>query len=197
MPQQILLIDDHALFRSGLRMVLARGIPDAEIFDVAAPYVALKQGPDKVDLILLDMHLQGLNGLDSIDLLKARWPDVPILMLSGDDDPGLMRTAVAQGAVGYVTKSMSAERIIAVASQILSGGVTKEGASEPPASSLTPRQGEVLQFLAQGFSNKVIAKHLELSENTVRRHVQDILDYLGVANRAEAVFAARRRGIIV
>jgi len=192
------LIDDHAMFRTGLRMVLDAGIQNTEIFEADASDAAIQAVADDIDLVLLDIKLVGLSGLESIALLKRKWPLVPILMLSAEDDPETVRQALLRGAAGFVSKAETAENIVAAVNLILRGQFSElaPAASGAPQRRLTPRQCEVLDLLHRGLSNKLIARQLALSDNTVRRHVQDILEFFGVASRAEAVFAARRQGLI-
>lgn len=195
---RILLIDDHAMFRTGLRMVLEARIPDTEILEASSVEEIMRGTPGSIDVILLDINLNGLSGLESIALLKRTWPQVPILMLSAQDEAETVRQALARGATGFVSKAATAEKIVDAVTQVLRG----QYAELSPASGktterhLTPRQCEVLNLLHQGLSNKLIARQLSLSDNTVRRHVQDILMFYGVASRTEAVFAARRQGHI-
>lgn len=196
-PIRILLVDDHAMFRTGLRMVLIAEIPGAQVVEAASTDAALHADPGDVDVILLDVKLSGLNGIESIALFRRRWPLARILMLSAEDNSDIVREALARGADCFVSKAESAERITEAIRLALVG--TGEPASTPrpempsPAR-LTPRQCEVLDLLNQGLSNKLIARRLDLSNNTVRRHVQDILQFYGVASRSEAVFVARRQG---
>lgn len=194
---RILLIDDHSMFRTGLRMVIGMGMPDAEILEAGSSEAALQEAPARVDLILLDIKLNGLSGLASIPLCRQRWPSAPVVMLSSEDDPDTVNEALQRGAAGFVSKSDTAVAILDTVRSILSGQapVTKS-APDADTPRLTPRQCEVLTLLHQGLSNKQIARKLYLSDNTVRRHVQDILTFFDVANRAEAVFVARRQGII-
>lgn len=194
---RLLLIDDHAMFRTGLRMVLDTGIPEIEIFEAASTDAAMQSAPDELDVVLLDIKLTGLNGLESIALLKRKWPQLRVVMLSGEDDPATVRRAFERGAVGFVSKSATAEEIVAAVNAALQGQSALP--SSPPAmprQGLTPRQCEVLDLLHRGLSNKLIARQLALSDNTVRRHVQDILEYFGVASRAEATYEARRQGLV-
>lgn len=193
-PARILLIDDHAMFRTGLRMVLAADMPEAEVFEACSADEVMRTALERLDVVLLDIKLVGLNGLESIALLKRKWPQVPILMLSSEDHPETVRLALARGAASFVSKAETAEKIVETIGLVLRGHFS----GAPPVAGdagqrrLTPRQCEVLDLLNQGLSNKLIARELVLSNNTVRRHVQDILEFYGVASRAEAVFAARR-----
>src|ERR1022692_4071196 len=182
---RILLIDDHAMFRSGLRMVLNAGVPNAEVFEAGTLNEALRDKPDMLDVILLDIKLPGLNGVDGIALLKRKWPLVPVLMLSSQDEPETVRMALARGAIGFISKAETADRIVAMLNQVLRGkfAATVAQASGDTPLHLTPRQCEVLDLLCQGMSNKLIARQLTLSENTVRWHVQGILEFLQVSSR--------------
>jgi DNA-binding NarL/FixJ family response regulator len=203
MTTRILLIDDHAMFRSGLRMVLSSRMTDAEIFEAGSLNEATEGAPEKIDVILLDINLPGLNGLDGIAFLKRKWPLVPVVVLSSQDSPETVRDALARGAVRFVSKADTADRIVALLNRILRGEYTTpdpqtENGQETYVmpQHLTPRQCEVLDLLCQGMSNKLIARRLSLSENTVRSHVQAILNFLEVSSRSEAAFAARRRGLV-
>jgi DNA-binding NarL/FixJ family response regulator len=199
----ILLIDDHAMFRSGLRMVLNAHMDGAVVFEAGSLNEATQDAPEEIDVILLDINLPGLNGLDGMAFLKRRWPMVPVIILSSQDGPETVRDALARGAVRFISKADTADRIVALLNRVLRGECaapeTQPGggdeASDVPIH-LTPRQCEVLELLCQGMSNKLIARRLTLSENTVRGHVQAILGFLQVASRSEASFAARRRGLV-
>ncbi len=195
---RILLIDDHAMFRAGLSLVISTAIPGTTIFQAGSLDEAISSTPDDVDVVLLDIKLQGLSGLEGITLLKRKWPMVPVLMLSSQAEPETVRLALTRGAAGFVSKAETADKIVEAIHLVLRGHFSELSA---PASSslqrrLTPRQCEVLELLHQGLSNKLIARQLSLSDNTVRRHVQDILEFFDVVSRAEAVFAARHQGLI-
>ncbi|MBU1425673.1 MAG: response regulator transcription factor [Gammaproteobacteria bacterium] len=200
---KILLIDDHAMFRSGLSMVLAARMTDTEIFEAGSLNEATQDAPQQIDVILLDINLPGLNGLDGIAFLKRKWPLVPVVVLSSQDGPETVRNALARGAVCFISKADTADRIVALLNRVLRGvyaepGKQPEGSEETQdiPQHLTPRQCEVLDLVCQGMSNKLIARRLSLSENTVRGHVQAILAFLEVSSRSEAAFAARRRGLV-
>ena len=200
---RILLIDDHAMFRSGLSMVLSARMPEAEIFEAGSLNEATQDSPERIDIILLDINMPGLNGLDGIAFLKRKWPLVPVVVLSSQDGPDTVRDALARGAVRFISKADTAERIVALLHRVLRGEyATSETLPQGGEDilviplHLTPRQCEVLELLCQGMSNKLIARRLALSENTVRTHVQAILNFLQVSSRSEAAFAARRRGLI-
>jgi DNA-binding NarL/FixJ family response regulator len=199
----ILLIDDHAMFRSGLRMVLSARMTDAEIFEAGTLSEATQSSPEIIDVILLDINLPGLNGLDGIALLKRKWPLAPVIVLSSQDGPDTVRDALARGAVRFISKADTADRIVALLNRVLRGEyaahsaqLDENGEAINAPQHLTPRQCEVLDLLCQGMSNKLIARRLTLSENTVRGHVHAILLFLEVSSRSEAVFASRRRGLV-
>lgn len=195
--QHILLIDDHAMFRSGLNMVISMAMPLACVTQAASVEEALRAAVDAVDVVLLDIKLNGSSGLEGIASIKQRWPGAPVLMLSSQDEPETARLALARGAAAFVSKAETAEKIIEVIQQVLRGELVGEAARQnADERRLTPRQREVLTLLHQGLSNKLIARKLALSDNTVRRHVQDILEYFSAVNRAEAVFAARQQALV-
>lgn len=195
---RILLIDDHAMFRAGLGMVLAMAMPHALLFQAGSVADAIGNAPAEVQVVLLDIKLNGSNGLDGLAHIKRRWPLAAVLMLSSQDTPETMQLALNLGATGFVSKADTAERIVEVVRKVLDGEL--EQAPRPSGAAtnrqLTPRQREVLELLHQGLPNKLIARKLGLSENTVRRHVQDILEFFQVMNRSEAVFAARKLALV-
>ena len=195
-PAHIVLIDDHAMFRSGLRMLLNAGIPDIEISESASLDAAMQDPQPRVDVVLLDINLKGLNGIDSIAPLKRKWPLAHIFMLSSQDDPKTVSLALSRGADGFISKVDTAENIIASINRTLLGQFSLSPLAASNTGSLTPRQCEVLNLMHQGLSNKLMASQLSLSGNTVHRHVQAILDYFGATNRAEALFAARSQGLL-
>lgn len=198
---QLLLIDDHAMFRTGLRMVLNASIENVGVFEAGSLEEALRNTDATPSLVLLDVQLPGLNGVEGIILLKRKWPTTRVLMLSSQNELETMRQAVLRGAIGFVSKADTAEKIVAVVGQVLRGELGEDldqpGDDEDDSQqSLTPRQCEVLDLLCQGLSNKLIARRLTLSEHTVRGHVQGVLRFLQVSSRSEAAFAARQRGLV-
>ena len=200
---KILLIDDHAMFLSGLSLVLKSAMPDIEVLEAASLEEAMRLPDEPPAIALLDIQLQGLNGLEGMALIKRKWPDAPVVMLSADNAADTIRTAMERGAARFVSKADSVDKILTVIHQVLNGipelgadpGSTTGSAASSKAR-LTPRQCEVLDLLCQGLSNKVIGRRLNLSENTVRGHVQAVFGVLGVVSRSEAAFAARRQGLI-
>ncbi len=200
-PLEILLIDDHAMFRSGMGMVLRSGMANVAVFEAGSLEEAMLCAITAPAVVLLDIQLQGLNGLECIALLQRKWPQAPIIMLSSDSTPSTVRLALQRGAAAFVSKADTADTMVAVITRVLGqqpGGHPLVGGMDgnPERPRLTPRQCEVLDLLCQGLPNKTIGRRLGLTENTVRGHVQALLGLLQVSSRTEASFAARRSGLI-
>ncbi|CAM3919618.1 Transcriptional regulatory protein FixJ [Pseudomonas reidholzensis] len=150
---------------------------------------------EAVHLLLVDVQLEGLSGLEGIALLKQRWPEAKVLMVSASQDAKLMEQALTLGAMGFICKTESPQRLLAQITEALADLWPDEHLPKAPLK-LTPRQYEVLDLLHQGLSNKLIGRRLDLSENTVRGHVQATLSALNVSSRSEAAFVARRLGLV-
>ena len=204
---RLLIVDDHALVRAGLRMLVAETRPDAVVDEAAtlveATSIIASFGPT---LILLDLTLPDAAGLESLKRVRELASETPILIISGDFSPALIDSAFAGGARGFLPKNSSA-RALAVALDTVARGelyvpphvLPSHGTpSEPPPARpfdwphatpvvrLTSRQTDVLRLLAAGDVNKEIAEKLDMSGSTVRVHVSAILRALGVENRTQA-----------
>lgn len=193
----LLLIDDHAMFRTGLGLILS-GHPDLGLL-IEAGSVQEALALHEAELILLDIGLPGINGLDGIRLLQQHFPGAAILMLSASDDPAHIQHAWYKGARGFISKAADADTIVQAIAALVRGERYFPGfepKAPPSGVTLTARQLEVLSLLCEGKSNKAIARILGAAENTVRVHVSAILAQFGVGSRTEAVVAARARGII-
>lgn len=202
--KHVLIVDDHSLFRTGLKMILtqvgqARGISEADSIKQALDFCE-----SGVDVILLDIQLPGINGIDGIRPIRDRFGAVPIIILSASNDPNSIAKAKALGAAGYINKAASADEMVASITRTLNGGtcfgdhennLDMENPAQSLGNNLTPRQIEVLMYLSEGKPNKLIARELDMSENTVRVHVSAILSALGASNRTEAILIAQREGI--
>ncbi|MGJ3699730.1 response regulator [Variovorax sp. AFSI2.2] len=197
---RLLLIDDHALFRSGLRLVLLQGMADVEVLEAASLEQAVRTTDEPPALVLLDIQLQGVNGLEGLGLLRQRWPQVPVVMLSSIATPDTIAQALARGAAAFVSKGDTPDKIISVIRDTLAHlqqpHLANSAPTKPSVPRLTPRQCEVLDLLCEGLPNKLIARRLQVSEFTVRGHVQAVLGLLGVNSRSQATFAARQNGLI-
>jgi DNA-binding NarL/FixJ family response regulator len=198
---KILVVDDHALIREGLRQVL-RGLGDeVEVLEAGSCERAFEIAEEQLDLdlILLDYHLPDMNGLEALDVFARAHPELPIIVLSGSVNPRVMQQIMGKGAAAFLTKTGMSEELLSVTRLVLAGGVhtpplptTMASDGAPPL--FTPRQEEVLQFLLDGYTNKEIGRLLYLSEETVKNHVSSILRGFGVTTRTQAVLAANRHG---
>ncbi|WP_029050545.1 response regulator transcription factor [Cupriavidus sp. amp6] len=212
MPQaRLLLIDDHTLFRTGLRLVLADSPSVGQIIEAGSVMQAVQDHAGAaVDILLLDIQMPGLNGLEGVKVLRRHFPAARILIVSGTSGLETIPAEVRREIAGFLPKSADAREIEEAIACCLAGGThfpddaSSAGRAAAPApapapysaSALTPRQLEVLHQLTLGRSNKVIAYHMGLSENTVRVHVAAILEHLGVVSRVEAILEAQRRGLV-
>ena len=212
---KILMIDDHHLIRDGLRPVLEQLAEPGEavaVLEAASLAAALElaAGHPDLDLALLDLHLPDVTGFDALERLQRGHPGLPIVLMSGDNDPAVVRQALDRGALGFIPKSSSRQVIVSALRLVLSGGtyIPREAmqAPAPPAGAarapgpagslgLTPRQAEVLALLLAGKSNKVICRELNLAEGTVKNHVAAVFKALDVTTRVQAVIAAAKLGI--
>jgi DNA-binding NarL/FixJ family response regulator len=212
---KLLIVDDHHLIREGLRPVLKRLGGDgkeATVFEAASFEAAVEYADSHsdLDLVLLDLRLPNVAGFAALLDLQERHPGLPIVVMSGDDDPVLMREAIEHGALGFIPKTSTGEVILNALRLVLSGGtylpreiMAAPHASPPPAPppslasslGLTPRQAEVLALLLAGKSNKSICRDLNLAEGTVKTHIAAVFKALNVSSRVQAVIAASKRGI--
>jgi DNA-binding NarL/FixJ family response regulator len=208
----LLLVDDHALFREGLRALLANISPKVTIVEAASVVGAIDECRCTLfRMVLLDLGLSRSGGLDTLEQFRRAVPTVPVIVLSGEQDPSLIRSAIDLGAVGYIPKSHTAELMVAALRFVLAGGVylplgvLEDGRSSAPTTAseggrfqlLSPRQQQVARLLLQGQSNKAIARMLELSEGTVKAHVSAIYQIIGARNRVDAVTLAAKCGFSV
>ena len=198
-----MVVDDHALFRTGMKMILTQVGNASGVTEAASIKDALDFSESGIDIILLDIQMPGLNGIDGIKPIHDKFSNVPIIMLSARDELSHMQKARRLGASGFINKAALAEEMVSAINQVLNGNTcfpddmdsTKQHSTSSLSSSLTPRQMEVLIYLCEGKSNKLIARALGMSENTVRVHVSAILGTLGAVNRSEAILITQREGI--
>jgi DNA-binding NarL/FixJ family response regulator len=203
----LVIADDHPLFRGALREAVTGLFKNVEIaeagsFDDVAKL--LDRGSD-VDLILLDLTMPGVRGFSGLMYLRAQYPSVPVVVVSANDDPSVIRRCMDFGASGFIPKTLGIEAIRAGIKRVLEGEVWTPpdidlgaGSDIETAglmarlASLTPQQVRVLMMLSEGLLNKQIAYELSVSEATVKAHVSAILQKLGVESRTQAVIAASK-----
>lgn len=210
-PLRIVIADDHALFRGGLGLLIKLMDEPVEILEANDLEQVASQldGEAAIDLLLLDLMMPGMNGIEGVERIRREWPDVPVVVVSVRDDTLAIREALQAGAMGYIPKTSSPEVTTNAIRFVLSGGIyippevldsgTLAGERDigpidtaPPASGaetalgLTGRQVEVLSLLALGRSNRDIAAELGISAGTVKMHVSRIFKVLDVSNRTEA-----------
>ena len=213
---KVLVVDDHTLFRRGIAAVLA----NQESLEVAGEALDGLEAIEKAkeiapDVILMDLNMPRCSGLEAIQALQTEMPQVNILVLTVSENEADLFAAMKFGARGYVLKNTEPDELIHAILHIAQGGVIvsplmatklltefkdltagveKESIQEAD-SDLSPREGEVLQLVAQGASNKKIADSLFISENTVKTHLRNIMEKLHLANRSQAAAYAVKRGL--
>jgi DNA-binding NarL/FixJ family response regulator len=203
----ILLIDDHGLFREGLKFLLRTLDAELVVDEAGNCTKALEHaGARDYDLVLLDLKMPGSEGLDALAALREAIPAVPLVVLSGEDNPAVVRAAIERGAMGFIPKASTPEVLIQALRLVLAHGVylppaVLDAAAPVPAADrtvlpgVTPRQMEILRCVIQGKSNKMIARELDISEGTVKAHLSSVLRSLDARNRTEAVYAAAKLGL--
>ena len=212
---KILIADDHQMIREGLKPTLAgldASLKVVEAWDAASLWDAAKRHLD-LDLALVDLNMPGMNGAETIGELRGRFPALPVIVVSGVESRLEVESVLRAGASGYIPKSATAQVIVCAIRLVQAGGIylpplllgeapvpanladlPVTGPDEPESSdipALTARQNEILALLAQGLSNKMIARALDANELTVRGHLRRIFDVLGVRNRTSAVIKAQ------
>ncbi|MDQ7016423.1 MAG: response regulator transcription factor [Gammaproteobacteria bacterium] len=203
---KILLVDDHALYRSGLKLVLNQLSTQIEWIEANCAQAALHAAKHHfdLDLILLDLILPDTSGLQTLRQLNQILPTVPTVIISSSEREEDINTAVLAGAQGYVLKTYSNQKIFNALKSILRGNIhipskpfqQKFTSAEPQTLKLTERQQEVLKLMVQGHSNKEIATSLAIAVNTAGIHVTAILKEFNASNRTEAAYYAARIGLI-
>jgi len=206
---RVLVADDHSLFRDGIISLLEAAGLDVvgQVGDgQAAVEAALRLRPD---VVLMDIDMPQMNGLEALRLIKEKRPETQVVMLTVSEDDTNLFEAIKSGAQGYLLKSLNAEEFLEMLDGLQWGeaAMTRQTTArlmrkvaEPslrqrdPAQRLTDREIELLRLVAEGMPNKAIAQTLSVSENTVKYHMKNILQKLGVQNRTEAVTYAIRAG---
>jgi len=219
---EILLVDDHALFREGLSLVLQQ-LDDAKIFEAenAADANRIADQHNDLDLVLLDLNLPDNHDFSLLQSIREKLPSTPVTMLSATEDAKLIQQALQLGASGFITKSSNSQVMLQAINLILAGGlylppqvlektqdlpeteaaetITSETTDSTKSENdlhFTGRQMDVLKLLDQGLSNKEIARELDMSPSTVKVHVAAILRECEASNRTQAVSLVRQLGIV-
>lgn len=208
---KILIADDHPLFREAIANVISDGFPGSKVMETADLESALEltQQHDDLDLILLDLNMPGMHGLNGLINLRNEAPTIPVVIVSAEQDKQIVLQAITYGAVGFITKSSPRAQMTEAIKQILSGNVylpsdiirsqtsgTRRSMNNAPSfppellQALTRKQLMVLERMTKGESNKQIAYTLEIAETTVKAHVSAILRKLNVHNRVQAILSA-------
>jgi two-component system, NarL family, response regulator DegU len=213
---KVLVVDDHTIVREGTARMLELH-PEVEVVGQAG---SAREGLDKIrelqpEIVLMDIKMPGVNGIEATRLIKQEWPDIEVIVLSMYDEEEYVVEAVKAGATGYLLKDSSQEDLMRAIHIVHSGGsliqpglarkvlkefahLSRESAAghKAPIRQLSDREIEVLQFVAEGKSNKEIADILFISEKTVKAHLRTIFRKLEVNDRAQAVAYAMRKGLV-
>ncbi len=205
---RFLIVDDHPLFREALSGAILQAFPDAAIVEATRLDEAVARAaaePTGFDLALLDLSMPGTTGFEGLLAFRTRFPRLPVVVVSGIDDPRIVRESLAYGTAGFIPKAAGRAELVEAISAVMGGAVFVppqfQPAPEPAGpgdgmagrlSSLTPAQLRVLQMIRQGLLNKQIAYELKVGETTVKAHVSEILRKLGVVSRTQAVIEASR-----
>lgn len=205
----IALADDHPIVRAALKAALGALGPNTRFVEAndAASVLALVAAEPGLDLILMDLHMPGADGTATVRAVRARAPQLPVAVVSADEDPAAVGELLRMGVCGFIPKSDSANVIVGAVRLILAGGTyvpprlvhgDARGAAGDGTGAgdarlgLTARQSDVLRLLGEGKSNKVIARELGITEGTVKVHLLAVFRALNVRNRTAAVVAAQR-----
>jgi DNA-binding NarL/FixJ family response regulator len=207
MTIRLLLVDDHAVVRQGLRMFLSLD-PDFEIVGEAADgNAALKLARElQPDVVLMDLLMPGMDGIEATGILRKEMPDIEVIALTSVLEDSSVVGAIRAGAIGYLLKDTEANELIRSIKAAAEGQVQlspqaaarlmREVRAPESPEALTERETEVLRLLAQGQSNKEVARALSIGEKTVKTHVSSILGKLNVSSRTQAALYAVRIGLV-
>lgn len=209
---RVLLVDDHTLFRSGIKSLLQR-TDDFEVVGEAGDGLeGIKRARSlKPDVALLDLHMPGISGLEAVKVISEEMPDVNVLMLTVSEDAQDLMEALRAGACGYLLKNIETDTLVdairkaAQGESVVSQQMTAkliQGVRNPPRvesaaverDRFSPRERDILASLAQGESNKEIARRLDLAESTVKIHVQNIFKKLNMSSRVQVALYAVENG---
>ena len=206
-PLRVLIVDDHPMVRAGLRSMLSGD--EVEVVGEAGSGAEAVERAVALDpeLVLLDLELPDLDGVETLTRLKARAPRAAVLMVSMHDDPSMVRRAVEAGAAGYVLKGIGRRELLAAVRAVRNGGSVLDSsllralanpapAESIPVDALTRVELDTLALLAAGLTNREIAERMRWSVGTVKKYVQRILEKLNVSDRTQAAVVAVRQGLV-
>lgn len=200
----LLVVDDHPIFRQGLRMLLRTISGELQVDEAGDTTQALEIARARpCDIVLLDLKLPGINGMAALETFRDLLPGIPVVVVSGESEPGAVREAIERGAVGFIPKSLPPERFVEALTQVLDRKIylpaealrPPRGAASGSVPELTARQMDVVRRVVLGRSNKEIARDLGLSAETVKSHLTRAMRALDASNRTELVYIAARRGL--
>lgn len=207
MMNELLIADDHPLFREALRGLIAKLYPSTAIYEadnISSLYLLVEDRPN-ADLLLLDLNMPGAAGYSALVHLRSQQPQLPIVVISAHEDPVLIRRAIDHGAMGFIPKSVDSKTLSTALQEVLMGNtwLPEAAAHISPISieekqaaqllqELTPQQFRVLQMVSTGQLNKQIAHELGVSEATIKTHMTAVLRKLGATNRTQAVLIANQ-----
>ena len=208
---KILIADDHPLFREAIHNVIQDGFPGSEILETADldSALAMTLENDDLDLVLLDLNMPGMHGLNGLINMRNEAPTIPVVIVSAEQDKQVVLQAITYGACGFITKSSPRAQMTEAIEQILNGNVylpsdiirsqksntrrsqhNEQSIPSELLQALTRKQLLVLERMTKGESNKQIAYNLDIAETTVKAHVSAILRKLNVHNRVQAILSA-------
>jgi DNA-binding NarL/FixJ family response regulator len=202
----VIIADDHPLFRDALQRAVLAALPEATVHtadSVPALFALIESWPD-ADLLLMDLHMPGARGYSALAHIRGQYPGLPTIVVSGHEEAQVARRALAHGASAYIPKSAAVDQIVEAVRTVLDGDVwlphqlvggnvelkPDEADVAARVASLTPQQFRVLNMIAEGLLNKQIAYDLGVSEATVKAHMTAIMRKLGVSNRTQVALAA-------
>lgn len=214
---KLMVVEDHALVREGMVRLLSQIEPDVSVIEAGDFEAALNalDNEGEVDLVLLDLALPGIDGFSGLDILRRRYPAMPVAVVSAFDDTPTVTRVMNLGASGFIPKAYSGDALLAAIREVLAGNLYRPNVSagstqrigevapmpsskmavKPDEVGLTDRQAQVLALMMRGLSNRDIADQLGLSEGTVKIHATAVFKALGVNSRTQALVAAARYGI--
>jgi len=208
---QVIVADDHPLFREALGLALQKALGGVEIIEAGnmEDLERVSREHEHADLVLLDLHMPGVQGFSALIYLRAHHPELPVCVISANDNTTVMQRAMDHGAAAFIHKSASVDEIRETLQCVLAGDIrypseldsTTAGTANDELdiaeriSELTPQQFRVLMMVAEGLLNKQIAWELDISEATVKAHMTAIFRKLGVSNRTHAVLLTQRLAV--